>query len=138
LAEEVVRLAKISTAEDHFAYNLSDSIADKLQKIATRVYRADGIELSPTALAQTQQLETAGFSNLPVCIAKTQYSFSDQPQLLGAPRGFKISINRVEVRAGAGFLVAFAGNILTMPGLPKIPAAEQIDVDDSGNITGIF
>ena len=139
LAEEVVRLAEDKT-NDHFqfVYDLEDSIEEKLNKIATKVYRADGVVLAGDAKKQAKQLAELGFANLPICMAKTQYSFSDDQTKLGAPRGFKITVRELKVNAGAGFLVAKTGNIMTMPGLPKVPAAERIDIDADGKITGLF
>ena len=139
LAEEVVRLAEDKT-NDHFqfVYDLEDSIEEKLNKIATKVYRADGVVLAGDAKKQAKQLAELGFANLPICMAKTQFSFSDDQTKLGAPRGFKITVREIKVNAGAGFLVAKTGNIMTMPGLPKVPAAERIDIDENGKITGLF
>ena len=139
LAEEVVRLAEDKT-NDHFqfVYDLEDSIEEKLNKIATKVYRADGVVLAGDAKKQAKQLAGLGFANLPICMAKTQFSFSDDQTKLGAPRGFKITVREIKVNAGAGFLVAKTGNIMTMPGLPKVPAAERIDIDADGKITGLF
>ena len=139
LAEEVVRLAEDKT-NDHFqfVYDLEDSIEEKLNKIATKVYRADGVVLAGDAKKQAKQLAELGFANLPICMAKTQFSFSDDQTKLGAPRGFNITVREIKVNAGAGFLVAKTGNIMTMPGLPKVPAAERIDIDANGKITGLF
>jgi formate--tetrahydrofolate ligase len=138
LAQAIVSLTDTPPPQPRFAYRLQDSLSDKIRTIATRIYRADTVYFTGQAQAQIHRLEQLGLGQLPVCIAKTQYSFSDQPDLLGAPRGFTITIQNIEPRAGAGFIVAFAGNILTMPGLPAIPAAEQIDIDDAGRISGIF
>ena len=139
LAEEVVRLAEDKT-NDHFqfVYDLEDSIEEKLNKIATKVYRADGVVLAGDAKKQAKQLAELGFDKMPICMAKTQFSFSDDQTKLGAPRGFKITVREIKVNAGAGFLVAKTGNIMTMPGLPKVPAAERIDIDANGKITGLF
>ena len=139
LAEEVVRLAEDKT-NDHFqfVYDLEDSIEEKLNKIATKVYRADGVVLAGDAKKQAKQLAELGFDKMPICMAKTQFSFSDDQTKLGAPRGFKITVREIKVNAGAGFLVAKTGNIMTMPGLPKVPAAERIDIDADGKITGLF
>ena len=139
LAEEVVRLAEDKT-NDHFqfVYDLEDSIEEKLNKIATKVYRADGVVLAGDAKKQAKQLAELGFANLPICMAKTQFSFSDDAGKLGAPRGFKITVRDLKVNAGAGFLVAKTGDIMTMPGLPKVPSAEKIDVDENGVVTGMF
>ena len=139
LAEEVIRLAEDST-NDHFqfVYDLEDSIEEKLNKIATKVYRADGVVLAGDAKKQAAQLTELGFDKMPICMAKTQFSFSDDQSKLGAPRGFKITVREIKVNAGAGFLVAKTGNIMTMPGLPKVPASERIDIDANGKITGLF
>ena len=139
LAEEVVRLAEDPT-NDHFqfVYDLEDTIEGKLNAIATKVYRADGVVLTADAKKQVKQLTELGFDKMPICMAKTQFSFSDDQTKLGAPRGFKITVREVKVNAGAGFLVAKTGNIMTMPGLPKVPAANRIDIDENGKITGLF
>ena len=139
LAEEVIRLAE-DTTNDHFqfVYDLEDSIEEKLNKIATKVYRADGVVLAGDAKKQAAQLTELGFDKMPICMAKTQYSFSDDPAKLGAPKGFTVTVRNVKVSAGAGFLVALTGEIMTMPGLPKVPAAERIDVDENGKISGLF
>ena len=139
LAEEVIRLAE-DTTNDHFqfVYDLEDSIEEKLNKIATKVYRADGVVLTGDAKKQAKQLAELGFDKMPICVAKTQFSFSDDQTKLGAPRGFKITVREIKVNAGAGFLVAKTGNIMTMPGLPKVPASERIDIDANGKITGLF
>ena len=137
LAEEVVRLCE---EPDHFqyVYDVNDSIEAKLNDIATKVYHADGVIISAPAKKQLKQLTDLGFDNLPICMAKTQFSFSDDAGKLGAPRGFKITVRDLKVNAGAGFLVAKTGDIMTMPGLPKVPSAEKIDVDENGRITGLF
>ncbi len=137
LAEEVVRLCE-QPSNFHFAYELEGTIEDKLNDIAKRVYHADGVVLTAGARKQMKELETLGFDKLPICMAKTQYSFSDDATLLGAPSGFTITVRNLKVSAGAGFLVALTGDIMTMPGLPKVPAAEKIDVDENGKITGLF
>ncbi len=137
LAEEVVRLCE-EPSELHFSYDLDLPIKDKLETIAKRIYHADGIQMSPEARKQAKALTELGYDKLPVCVAKTQYSFSDDPKKLGAPEGFKITIREITVSAGAGFLVALAGDIMTMPGLPKVPAAENIDIDEGGKISGLF
>ena len=139
LAEEVVRLCEEESSDTfQFVYDLDSSIEDKLNAIATKVYRADGVTLTADAKKQIQQLTELGFDKMPICMAKTQFSFSDDASKLGAPRGFKITIREVKVNAGAGFLVAKTGNIMTMPGLPKVPAAERIDIDENGKISGLF
>ena len=137
LAEEVVRLCE---EPNHFqyVYDVNDSIEAKLNAIATKVYHADGVIISAPAKKQLKQLTDLGFDNLPICMAKTQFSFSDDAGKLGAPRGFKITVRDLKVNAGAGFLVAKTGDIMTMPGLPKVPSAEKIDVDENGRITGLF
>ena len=137
LAEEVVRLCEKESSLN-FTYETEDSIEEKLNKIATKIYHADGVELTTEARKQLKQLTELGFGNLPICMAKTQYSFSDDQHLLGAPRGFKITIRNLKVSAGAGFIVALTGDIMTMPGLPKVPSANNIDVTDDGKITGLF
>ena len=117
---------------------MDDTIEAKLNAIATRIYHADGVVLTASAKKQMKQLAELGYGNLPICMAKTQYSFSDEAKLLGAPRGFKITDRNLKVSAGAGFLVALTGDIMTMPGLPKVPSADKIDVDDEGRISGLF
>ena len=139
LAEEVVRLCEQPKTEAFtYAYEDGTSIQYKLNAIVTRVYRGERAVLTPNAQKQYQQLVDLGFGDLPVCMAKTQYSFSDDPALLGAPEGFTVTVRNLKVSAGAGFLVALTGNVLTMPGLPKVPAAEKIDVDENGRISGLF
>lgn len=137
LAEEVVRLCE-EPNDFHFTYELDCSIREKLQAIAQKIYHADDVKFLPAAEKEMKQLEDLGFGNLPICVAKTQYSFSDDQSLLGAPRGFDLTVRNLKVSAGAGFIVALTGNIMTMPGLPKKPAAENIDVDASGKIAGLF
>ncbi len=138
LAEEVVRLCEGGTAAFKCSYELDTSIEEKLNAIATKVYHADGVDLLPAAVKQMENLQKQGFGNLPICMAKTQYSFSDNQALLGAPRDFRITVRNLKVSAGAGFIVALTGDIMTMPGLPKVPAAEKIDVSPEGRITGLF
>jgi len=137
LAEEVVRLCE---QENNFTltYPSEAPIADKLNAIAQKIYRADGVDLLPSAKKEARQLAALGFGDLPICMAKTQYSFSDNAKLLGAPKGFRISVRNLKVSAGAGFIVALTGDIMTMPGLPKVPSAENIDVDSTGKISGLF
>ena len=137
LAREVVRLCG---EENHFAfaYDAADSIQKKLNDLTARVYGGRRAMLTPEAKKQAKRLTELGYGGLPVCVAKTQYSFSDKPTLLGAPTDFEITVRALRVSAGAGFVVALTGDIMTMPGLPKVPAAEKIDVDDEGNITGLF
>lgn len=137
LAEEVVQLCE-QPHDFHFSYALDSSIEAKLSAIATRIYRADGVAFTAAAKKQIEHLTALGFGGLPVCVAKTQYSFSDNPALLGAPEDFTVTVRNVKVSAGAGFLVALTGDIMTMPGLPRRPAAENIDVDESGKIVGLF
>ena len=137
LAEEVVRLCE-QPNDFRFAYDTEDSIEQKLNDIARKVYHANGVELTAGARKQMKELEALGFDKLPICMAKTQYSFSDDAAKLGAPRDFTITVRNLKVSAGAGFLVALTGDIMTMPGLPKVPAAEKIDVDENGKITGLF
>jgi len=137
LAEEVLRLTE-QPCSLRYAYETDASIGDKLGAIARRVYHADGVELTAAAARQAKRLQELGYGALPICMAKTQYSFSDDASLLGAPRGFSITVRSLKVSAGAGFLVALTGDIMTMPGLPKVPAAEKIDVDENGKITGLF
>lgn len=138
LAKEVVRLCEQEKGDFSFAYEDSDSISQKIEKIVRKVYGGDGISVTSTAQKQIANLEKLGFSSLPVCIAKTQYSFSDDASLLGAPEHFTVSVKNVKVSAGAGFIVVLTGEIMTMPGLPKSPAAERIDVTDDGKIVGLF
>ena len=137
LAKAVLELCEKDN-EFCFSYEETDSIEDKLNKIAVKIYHAKGVELAASAKKDLADLESLGFSHLPVCVAKTQYSFSDNPKLLAAPKDFKIAVRNFKVSAGAGFIVAYTGNIMTMPGLPKIPAAENIDMDNNGKITGLF
>ena len=137
LAEEVVRLCE-QPNDFSFAYDINDSIEQKLNDIAKRIYHADGVIVTANAKKQMQELEALGYDKLPICMAKTQYSFSDDQTLLGAPKGFNITVRNIKVSAGAGFLVALTGDIMTMPGLPKVPAAEKIDVDENGKISGLF
>ena len=137
LATEVVRLCE-QPNDFHQSYELESSIMDKLTAICTRIYHADGVQLVGNAVKQIKQIEDLGFGNLPICMAKTQYSFSDDPSLLGAPSGFTVTVRNLKVCAGAGFIVALTGDIMTMPGLPKVPSAEKIDVDENGVITGLF
>ena len=137
LATEVVRLCE-QPNDFHQSYELESSIMDKLNAICTKVYHADGVQLVGNAVKQIKQIEELGFGSLPICMAKTQYSFSDDPSLLGAPTGFTVTVRNLKVCAGAGFIVALTGDIMTMPGLPKVPSAEKIDVDENGVITGLF
>ena len=137
LAEEVVRLCE-QPNRFQFVYDADASIEEKLSAIVTKVYHGDGVVLTANARKQAQQLTDLGFGRLPICMAKTQYSFSDDASLLGAPKGFTVTVRNLKVSAGAGVIVALTGDIMTMPGLPKVPAAEKIDVDENGRITGLF
>lgn len=138
LAEEVVRV--IREAENHFrfAYDETLPIKEKLHAIATKVYGADGVDYTGNAEKQIAEIEALGFGNLPICVAKTQYSLSDDAKKLARPNGFRITVRNLKPSVGAGFIVAITGNIMTMPGLPKAPAAETIDVDKTGKISGLF
>ena len=138
LAREVVRLCEEEKGDFTFSYDLDASIEDKLRAIVTRIYGGADVVLTPAAKKQAERLTALGFDKIPVCVAKTQYSFSDDPTKLGAPEGFTVTVRNLKVSAGAGFLVALTGDIMTMPGLPKSPAAERIDVDENGRITGLF
>ena len=138
LAREVVRLCDQDSSAFSYSYPLEGSIDDKINAIVQRIYGGDGISVLPAARKQIDRLTALGFGNLPVCMAKTQYSFSDDAAKLGAPEHFTVTIRNVKVSAGAGFIVALTGDIMTMPGLPKVPAAERIDVDENGVITGLF
>ncbi len=138
LAREVVRLCEEEKGDFTFSYELNTSIEEKIESVVKKIYGGNGISVLPAAKKQIETLEKLGFSSLPVCIAKTQYSFSDDPSLLGAPENFTVTVKNVKISAGAGFIVVLTGDILTMPGLPKSPAAERIDVDENGKITGLF
>ena len=138
LAREVVRLCEEEKGEFRFSYGLDGSIEDKIRAVVTKIYGGKDVSILPAAQKQIDELTKLGFDRLPVCIAKTQYSFSDDPTKLGAPEGFTVTVKNVKVSAGAGFLVVLTGDIMTMPGLPKVPAAEKIDVDENGRITGLF
>ncbi|MBR2892725.1 MAG: formate--tetrahydrofolate ligase [Clostridia bacterium] len=139
LAKEVVRLCE---EEDNsgftFSYNAEDTIEQKIKDIVTKVYGGEDVAFLPAAQKQIKKLTEMGYGNLPICVAKTQYSFSDDPTKLGAPEGFTVTVRNVKVSAGAGFIVVLTGDIMTMPGLPKVPAAMKIDVDENGKITGLF
>ena len=137
LAEEVVRLCEEKN-DFTFSYELDTTIEEKIDAIVKKVYGGDGVVFTPEAQAEIERLTSLGYGNLPVCMAKTQYSFSDDATKLGAPDGFTVTVRKIKVSAGAGFIVALTGNIMTMPGLPKIPAAEKIDVDENGKISGLF
>lgn len=138
LAKEVVRLCEEEKGDFTFSYSLDSSIEEKIESVVKKVYGGKGITVLPAAKKQIDKLTVLGFSNLPVCIAKTQYSFSDNPSLLGAPEDFTVTVKNVKISAGAGFIVVLTGDIMTMPGLPRVPAAERIDIDENGKITGLF
>ena len=137
LAREVLRLVEEPNSFD-FSYPTGASIEEAVEAVATRVYGADGVTFAPAAARQVADLHRLGFGNLPVCVAKTQYSLTDDASKLGEPKGFDITVREAKVSAGAGFVVMLTGSIMTMPGLPKKPAAEGIDVTDDGRITGLF
>ncbi len=134
------KVVEICEKEDNlkYIYNLEDSIQTKVEKIAKDIYGAEGVEYSEVAIEEIKRIEKLGYGNLPVCIAKTQYSFSDDPKNLLCKEPFKIHISEVNLRAGAGFVVILTGKIFTMPGLPKIPSAEFIDINENGEVVGIF
>lgn len=137
LAREVVRLCE-EPGSFRFSYSLSESVEEKINAIVKKIYRGSGAIFTPAAKKQISELYDGGFGNLPICMAKTQYSFSDDASKTGAPEDFTVTVRNIKVSAGAGFIVALTGDIMTMPGLPKIPAAEKIDVDENGVITGLF
>ncbi len=138
LAREVVRLCEEEKGDFRFSYGLELGIREKIEAVVRKIYGGAGISVTPAAEKQIARLTELGFDRLPVCIAKTQYSFSDDPAKLGAPEGFMVTVKNVRVSAGAGFVVVLTGDIMTMPGLPKVPAAERIDVDENGKISGLF
>ncbi|MBQ1546125.1 MAG: formate--tetrahydrofolate ligase [Clostridia bacterium] len=138
LAREVVRLCEEEKGDFRFSYELDMSVEEKINCIVRRVYGGEGTDLSPTAKKQLEKIEALGFGGLPVCMAKTQYSLSDDPAKLGAPKDFRVTVRELKISAGAGFIVALTGAIMTMPGLPKSPAAERIDIDENGVISGLF
>lgn len=138
LAREVVRLCEEEKGDFRFSYSLDCTIEEKIDAVVRKVYGGSGINILPAARKQIDKLASLGFGGLPVCIAKTQYSFSDDPTLLGAPEGFTVTVKNVKISAGAGFIVVLTGDIMTMPGLPRRPAAERIDIDENGKITGLF
>jgi formate--tetrahydrofolate ligase len=138
LAREVVRLCEEEKGNFTFSYDLDTTIEEKIEAVVKKVYGGDRVQFMPVAKKQIEKLSSLGFDKCPVCIAKTQYSFSDDPTKLGAPEGFTVTVKNVKISAGAGFIVVLTGDILTMPGLPKSPAAERIDVDANGKITGLF
>ena len=137
LAEEVIRLVE-EPNDFSYSYELDGTIEDKLDTIVKRVYGGKGVVLTAQAKKQAEQLTALGYGNCPICVAKTQYSLSDDPTKLGAPKDFEVTVRNLKISAGAGFIVALTGDIMTMPGLPKVPAAERIDVDETGKITGLF
>ena len=139
LAKEVVRLCEEEDSSRFtFSYDDNMTISEKLTAITQKVYRGRNVIFTADALKQLKQIEDMGFGSLPVCVAKTQYSFSDDMAKIGAPTDFDITVRSLKVSAGAGFVVALTGSIMTMPGLPKVPAAERIDIDEKGNISGLF
>ena len=138
LAEEVVRLCEEEKGNFTFSYTDDMTITEKIEALTTKIYGGDGVNILPAAKKQIEQIEALGFGSCPICVAKTQYSLSDDPLKLGAPKGFTVTVKAAKVSAGAGFVVLYTGDILTMPGLPKVPAAEKIDVDDTGRISGLF
>jgi len=138
LAEEVIRLTSAAETRFRFIYEDNMTIKQKIEAISTQVYGSDGVDFAPAALKEIGKLQEYGFGNLPICMAKTQYSLTDDPKILGRPTNFRITVRNVKVSAGAGFIVALTGEIMTMPGLPKVPAAEKIDVDSTGRISGLF
>ena len=138
LAEEVIRVIEKEVSHFTYSYDLNLSIKEKIHAIATRVYGADGVDYIGNSLKQIEEIEAMGFGHLPICVAKTQYSLSDDAKKLGRPSGFRITVRNIKPSVGAGFLVAITGDIMTMPGLPKVPAAEAIDVDRTGKISGLF
>lgn len=138
LANEVIRLCEESNNNFEFSYELEDSIENKIEAIVRKIYGGNGVSFTPEAKEQIDRLTTLGFDKLPICMAKTQYSFSDDMTKLGAPSDFTVTVREVKVSAGAGFIVALTGSIMTMPGLPKVPSAEKIDVDEDGKILGLF
>ena len=138
LAREVVRLCEEEKGDFTFSYETDATIEEKIEAVVKKIYGGDGISVLPAAKKQIDELAKLGLDKLPICVAKTQYSFSDDPTKLGAPSGFTVTVRNVRISAGAGFIVVLTGDIMTMPGLPKVPAAERIDVDENGKITGLF
>ena len=138
MAREVVRLCEEEKGDFTFSYELDGTIEEKIDAVVKKIYGGDGVVLTPNAKKQAAKLTEMGFGNCPICMAKTQYSFSDDPTKLGAPTGFTVTVRNLKISAGAGFIVALTGDIMTMPGLPKAPAAERIDIDEDGKITGLF
>jgi formate--tetrahydrofolate ligase len=138
LASEVIRLVEGNDGSFEFSYDLDMSIQEKIEAIATRIYGADGVDFAPAAAKEMERLTSLGFDKVPICMAKTQYSLTDDQKKLGRPTGFKITVRELNISAGAGFIVALTGEIMKMPGLPKVPAAEKIDVSENGLISGLF
>ena len=138
LAREVVRLCEEEQGDFTFSYELDSTITEKIEAVVKKIYGGDGVNILPAAQKQIERLEQLGYGSCPICVAKTQYSFSDDPAKLGAPEGFTVTVKNVKISAGAGFIVVLTGDIMTMPGLPKSPAAERIDVDENGKISGLF
>ena len=138
LAKEVVRLIDESEGTFEYCYDLDMPIKAKIEAIATRIYGADGVDFTPVAAKEMERLTALGFDKVPICMAKTQYSLTDDQTKLGRPTGFRITVRQVNISAGAGFIVALTGEIMKMPGLPKVPAAEKIDVNENGVIAGLF
>jgi formate--tetrahydrofolate ligase len=138
LAQEVLRVMDQEPNHFAFAYDLDAPLTEKIEAVARRIYGADGVDFAPAAAKELKRLEELGYGKLPICMAKTQYSFSDDPGKLGAPEGYRITVRKAKVSAGAGFVVVLTGEVMTMPGLPKVPAAESIDVDENGRIVGLF
>ncbi len=138
LAKEVVRLCEEEKGDFTFSYDLDCTIEEKIEAVVKKIYGGDGVVLTPNAKKQAAKLTEMGFEKCPICVAKTQYSFSDDQTKLGAPSGFTVTVRNIKISAGAGFIVVLTGDIMTMPGLPKAPAAERIDIDESGKITGLF
>lgn len=137
LAKEVINICENQKSDFHTLYDVNDSIENKMNTIATEIYGADGVDFTADALKQVRELEKLGLDRLPICVAKTQYSFTDDPKKLGAPKNFRITVREVKVSAGAGFIVALTGSIMTMPGLPKVPAANGMDILSDGTIIGL-
>ena len=137
LAKEVVKLCENENNLE-YAYSLESSIKEKINDIATKIYGADGVDFTKEAEREITNLEKLGYGNLPICMAKTQYSLTDDPSKLGRPTNFRITVRKINISAGAGFIVALTGDIMKMPGLPKLPAANRIDVDENGIISGLF
>ncbi|MGN1004596.1 MAG: formate--tetrahydrofolate ligase [Oscillospiraceae bacterium] len=138
LANEVLRVMDEEKNDFAFAYDLDAPLTEKIETVARRIYGADGVDFAPAAAKELKRLEELGYGKLPICMAKTQYSFSDDPTKLGAPSGYRVTVRKAKVSAGAGFVVVLTGEVMTMPGLPKVPAAESIDVDENGKIVGLF